>query len=183
MDTKRMIQELEEEKKSLDMRIIKINSVIADLEKLEGKTEPVKVRDYTKKKSGRRTKRVYPDGLKEFIKANTDQSNQELIKSIKQKFSLNLNSKELSQYLYLNKMSRKKRIRGKNKNGKKKHPCENCHENPGTAWFDKKLLCKRCLDLKKKGEESVIRKEKRNPGAYKEEEYDPAELEADDLEE
>lgn len=69
-------------------------------------------------------------------------------------------------------------------NRQRKHKCENCHEEVWSAWLNGKQLCKRCFAIKKKGEEAVIRKEKRNQEVYEEdtEDYDPADLEADDLE-
>lgn len=170
MTNKEVIKQLEAERDKLSSKQIKLNRIIEELKNLDKIEVEVILtkkpkRDYTKRKrssnSNIEEKKLK---VKELLNAG---------KLSKQQIAEKVGVHVSSIYNWFGSEMAKKAC----KELYKRHKCENCHEQPGSAWWDGKRLCKRCFAIKKKGEETVLRKERKDPTAY-----DESELTVDGLE-
>jgi len=103
-------------------------------------------------------KKKWTEEILKFIKDNLEMKNEELAKEIKKRFGLKCTKDTVAVTMSNYNIRREK--------DKKKHLCEECKEKVWSSWYKGKQLCKRCFDLKKKGEKSVKRKENKDPEAY-----------------
>lgn len=192
---KDIIKQLEDERDVLEQKQIKLQRIIDDLKELHGEekiTEKIDHRKYpnhVRKKRGRLTnsetqekKAMVEELLKEgkLTKGEIAEKVGVHKSCIYNWFDVSKYPKKDADHSEIAKKAYKKKWGDKHPadNRKRKHMCENCNENVWSAWWNGKQLCKRCFDLKKKGESAVLRKEKKDPGAY-----DPSDLEIDDFEE
>lgn len=110
-----MIKELQEEKNNLDLRIIKINSVIESLENLNGELEPK--RNYKKKpedlkgskpkftgtknySNERKNRFVFTPELSKLLNDNLKLKNEELITLVKDSLDIEINKKQVADFFY-----------------------------------------------------------------------------------
>ncbi|MEK0335838.1 MAG: hypothetical protein QQN41_00175 [Nitrosopumilus sp.] len=109
MDIKNMIQELEEEKNNLDLKIIKIVSIIKDLENFDEEvtdSHPQAPKEKKKKSKGGQAK--YPEEMIDFVRERmADMKNPELSEEVNKKFKLEVTPTRLASYMNYNDLSRK----------------------------------------------------------------------------
>jgi hypothetical protein len=193
---KDMIKELERERDELESKQIRLQRIINDLKEFDKPNKLPIVRTKSNCKSLKVTIRhqskrgkyagKWTDEIVQFIRDNKEEmGNEELAKAIKSKFGLKCGASNVANTMFNHHIKRDKKVhpdkpqqatKGKLSTSEiakkayhgpyKKHTCELCHEREWKAGWDGKQLCQRCFDLKKKGEETVNRKERKDPEHY-----------------
>jgi transposase-like protein len=171
MEKEKIIQELEEEKAQCLARINRIEAAIEHINMIDGQAEPVKVRNYTKKKLG--TKKKYKTkkcGTKKEKSNGTrrprltgealEAKKRECVQLLKEG---KLSKGEIAEKLdvhpsviyywagYRKPGQDKKKASSNSVKKSHKKKCENCHDADATCFYEGQQVCNKCFKFFKTG--------------------------------